>query len=162
SSIPSSSSAHCRKSRSGRRSIGSSASKFASTARRSSSPTTAARWSASRRSSTTRARWLAPTTAACRWGAGRGEGPPSGRAVGVEEIRVPINCLDVLAQQIVALAALDDCDVPGLYALVRRAYPYRDLSPQAFEATLEMISGRYRLLPPASEGHQPPAEAPPT
>ena len=63
----------------------------------------------------------------------------------VEAIRVPINCLDVLAQQLVALAAMDDWNVPDLYALVRRAYPYRDLSPQAFETTLEMISGRYRF-----------------
>jgi ATP-dependent Lhr-like helicase len=63
----------------------------------------------------------------------------------VEEIRVPINCLDVLAQQLVACAAMDDWNVPELFALVRRAYPYRDLSPHAFETTLEMISGRYRL-----------------
>jgi ATP-dependent Lhr-like helicase len=63
----------------------------------------------------------------------------------VEEIRVPINCLDVLAQQLVACAAMDDWSVPELYALVRRAYPYRDLSPHAFETTLEMISGRYCL-----------------
>jgi ATP-dependent Lhr-like helicase len=65
----------------------------------------------------------------------------------VEEIRVPINCLDVLAQQLVACAAMDDWNITDLFALVRRAYPYRDLSPQAFETTLEMISGRYRLDP---------------
>jgi ATP-dependent Lhr-like helicase len=63
----------------------------------------------------------------------------------VEAIRVPINCLDVLAQQIVAMVAIEPWDVPALYALVRRAYPYRDLSPQAFETVLEMVSGRYRL-----------------
>ncbi len=63
----------------------------------------------------------------------------------VEAIRVPVNCLDVLAQQVVALAAMDDWSVPDLYALVRRAYPFRDLSPQAFETTLEMISGRFDL-----------------
>jgi ATP-dependent Lhr-like helicase len=72
----------------------------------------------------------------------------------VEEIRVPMNCLDVLAQQLVALAAMDDWNVHDLYALVRRAYPYRDLSPQAFETTLEMISGRYRFQP-ASGGVDP-------
>ncbi len=71
----------------------------------------------------------------------------------VEAIKAPVNCLDVLAQQLVALAAMDDWTVPDLYALVRRAYSYRDLSPQAFETTLEMISGRYRFasnfsLPP--------------
>ena len=65
----------------------------------------------------------------------------------VEEIRVPTNCLDLLAQQIVAMAAMDNWSVPELYALVRRAYPYRDLTSQAFESTLEMVSGRYRFEP---------------
>jgi ATP-dependent Lhr-like helicase len=68
----------------------------------------------------------------------------------VEAMRVPINCLDVLAQQLVAMAAMDPWSVPELYALVRRAYPYRDLSAQAFETTLEMVSGRYRLVDGAS------------
>jgi ATP-dependent Lhr-like helicase len=63
----------------------------------------------------------------------------------VEEIRTPTGCLDVLAQQLVAMAAMDTWSVPELYALVRRAYPYRDLSPPVFETTLEMISGRYRF-----------------
>src|SRR5579875_1749258 len=61
----------------------------------------------------------------------------------VEEIRVPINCLDVLAQQLIACAAMDEWNIPDLFYLVRCAYPYRDLSPHAFETTLEMISGRY-------------------
>src|SRR5262249_45324798 len=42
-------------------------------------------------------------------------------------------------------AALDTWDVPALFALVRRASPFRDLAPGAFETVLEMISGRYRL-----------------
>src|SRR5205823_3412481 len=46
----------------------------------------------------------------------------------VEAVQCPRNCLDVLAQQIVAMAAMDPWDVPALYALVRRAHPYRDLS----------------------------------
>jgi ATP-dependent Lhr-like helicase len=79
----------------------------------------------------------------------------------VEEIRVPTNCLDVLAQQLVALAAMDDWGAPEAFELVRRAYPYRDLSPQAFEATLEMVSGRYRFAPAeASREHQRPEEGP--
>ncbi len=65
----------------------------------------------------------------------------------VEAVQCPRNCLDVLAQQIVALAAMEAWDVPALYALVRRAHPYRDLSPQAFETVLEMVSGRYRWNP---------------
>jgi ATP-dependent Lhr-like helicase len=68
----------------------------------------------------------------------------------VEEIRVPTNCLDVLAQQVVAAVAVDDWDVTALYGLVRRAYPYRDLSPEAFQAVVEMVSGRYRFGGPGS------------
>jgi ATP-dependent Lhr-like helicase len=72
----------------------------------------------------------------------------------VEEVRCPRNCLDVLAQQVVAMAAADDWGVQDLYALVRRAYPYRDLSPQAFDNVLEMVSGRYRFNAAESEsGH---------
>jgi ATP-dependent Lhr-like helicase len=63
----------------------------------------------------------------------------------VEEVRAPINCLDILAQQLVAMAAMEPWDVPAMYGLVRRAYPFRDLSAQAFETVLEMISGRYRF-----------------
>jgi ATP-dependent Lhr-like helicase len=79
----------------------------------------------------------------------------------VEEIRCPKNCLDVLAQQIVALASMDDWGVPDLFALVRRAYPYRDLTAQAFEATLEMVSGRYRFAPVAPSSQAYPSPQPP-
>jgi ATP-dependent Lhr-like helicase len=65
----------------------------------------------------------------------------------VEAVQCPRNCLDVLAQQVVAMAAMDPWEAPALYALVRRAHPYRDLSPQAFETVLEMVSGRYRWNP---------------
>jgi ATP-dependent Lhr-like helicase len=63
----------------------------------------------------------------------------------VEEIHVPPNCLDVLAQQVVAMVAVEDWDVPALYAEIRRAYPYRSLSVEGFEAVLEMVTGRYRF-----------------
>jgi ATP-dependent Lhr-like helicase len=61
----------------------------------------------------------------------------------IEETRVPRNPLDVLAQQIVAMAALDTWDVGELQRIVTRAYPFADLSPRAFEATLDMLDGRY-------------------
>lgn len=70
----------------------------------------------------------------------------------VEPLRVPVNCLDVLAQQLIALAALEGWSIPELFTLVRQAYPYRDLSPQVFEAVLEMISGRYRFRPDSANG----------
>jgi ATP-dependent Lhr-like helicase len=61
----------------------------------------------------------------------------------VEETRIPRNPLDVLAQQLVAAASLDAHTVDGLYELVRRAAPYADLTRAVFEATLDMLAGRY-------------------
>ena len=61
----------------------------------------------------------------------------------VEELRVRSNCLDVLAQQVVACVAVEPWDVSALLTLVRRAYPYRDLTASAFESVLKMISGRF-------------------
>ena len=61
----------------------------------------------------------------------------------IETTRVPRNPLDVLAQQIVSMCAMDDWSVDELGALVRRAYPFSDLGPRAFESVLDMLSGRY-------------------
>ena len=61
----------------------------------------------------------------------------------IEETRVPRNPLDILAQQIVAMAALDTWDVEELQRTIVRAYPFADLSTRAFEATLDMLDGRY-------------------
>ncbi|MFC0861329.1 DEAD/DEAH box helicase [Sphaerimonospora cavernae] len=61
----------------------------------------------------------------------------------IEEIRYPRNPLDVLAQQIVAMTALDEWTVDSLEALVRRAAPYATLPRSALEATLDMLAGRY-------------------
>jgi ATP-dependent Lhr-like helicase len=69
----------------------------------------------------------------------------------VEECRVPTNCLDVLAQQIIALVAVESWEVPKLLELLRRAYPYRDLSPAVLETVLEMVTGRYRFQTPPKE-----------
>ncbi|ODU00310.1 MAG: hypothetical protein ABS79_03595, partial [Planctomycetes bacterium SCN 63-9] len=62
----------------------------------------------------------------------------------VEHLRVPTNCLDMLAQQMVAMVAVERWDVPDLFNLVRCAYPYRDLTAEAFESVLKLISGRFR------------------
>ena len=61
----------------------------------------------------------------------------------VEETRFPRNPLDVLAQQVVALASLDEWPVDELYRLVRRAAPFAGLSRPAFEGVLDLLSGRY-------------------
>jgi ATP-dependent Lhr-like helicase len=61
----------------------------------------------------------------------------------VESLRVPTNCLDVLAQQVVASVAVEACDAGALYERFRCAYPYRNLSAEAFESVLMMASGRF-------------------
>jgi ATP-dependent Lhr-like helicase len=61
----------------------------------------------------------------------------------IEELRYPRNPLDVLAQQIVAMTALDDWPVGDLATLIRRAAPYADLPGSALDAVLDMLSGRY-------------------
>ncbi len=61
----------------------------------------------------------------------------------IEEIRYPRNPLDVLAQQIVAMVAMDDWRVADLAALVRRAAPFAELPESALVAVLDMLSGRY-------------------
>jgi ATP-dependent Lhr-like helicase len=61
----------------------------------------------------------------------------------VESTRYPRNPLDVLAQQIVAMAGMDSWPVDDLLATVRGAAPYTDLSRRMFEGVLDMLSGRY-------------------
>jgi ATP-dependent Lhr-like helicase len=61
----------------------------------------------------------------------------------VESTRYPRNPLDVLAQQVVAMAGMDPWPVDDLFAVIRRAAPYTDLSRRMFEGVLDMLSGRY-------------------
>ncbi len=62
----------------------------------------------------------------------------------IETTVVPRNPLDVLAQQIVAMVATgDDWRVPELHELVKRAYPYSDLSRELLDSVLDMLDGRY-------------------
>ena len=63
----------------------------------------------------------------------------------VEALRVPNNCLDILTQQVIACVAVDRWDVPALFDLIRGAYPYRDLTPSAFDGVLRLASGRFRV-----------------
>ncbi len=65
------------------------------------------------------------------------------RAGAIESLHVPTSPLDVLAQQVVAMSALDDWHVPELLDLVRRAAPYTTLSRGVLDSVLDMLSGRY-------------------
>ena len=62
------------------------------------------------------------------------------RAGELDRLEIPTNPLDVLAQQIVAACAAEEWREDDLYALVTRAYPYRDLPRADFDAIIEMLS----------------------
>ncbi|MGA4846343.1 ATP-dependent helicase [Streptomyces sp. G5(2025)] len=65
------------------------------------------------------------------------------RTGSIESLRVPANPLDVLAQQLVAMVALDTWQVDDLLTVVRRAASFASLPESAFTAVLDMLAGRY-------------------
>src|SRR4051794_29939354 len=65
------------------------------------------------------------------------------RAGAIEETVIPRNPLDVLAQQVVAICADEEIEVEELHRLVRRAYPFSELSRVQLENVLDMLAGRY-------------------
>jgi ATP-dependent Lhr-like helicase len=65
------------------------------------------------------------------------------RAGDVEPTHVVQNALDVLAQVVVAAVSVDDWSSDDLFRVVRRAYPYHQLTRSAFDEVLAMLSGKY-------------------
>ncbi|MBK1786157.1 ATP-dependent helicase [Prauserella cavernicola] len=61
----------------------------------------------------------------------------------IEAIRYPRNPLDVLAQQVVAMVALEPRTVEEVAATVRKAAPFAALPDDALHAVLDMLAGRY-------------------
>lgn len=61
----------------------------------------------------------------------------------IEAISVPQNPLDILAQQTVAASALGAIDVEEWFDTVKRSAPFRSLPRSAYEATLDLLAGRY-------------------
>jgi ATP-dependent Lhr-like helicase len=61
----------------------------------------------------------------------------------IEETRYPRAPLDVLAQQIVAMCAMDGWRVEDLAGTVRRAANFADLSDDVLRAVLDLLSGKY-------------------
>lgn len=66
----------------------------------------------------------------------------------VEPTYTPQNPLDVLAQQIVAMVAMEDWSATAMFDLVKQAYPYHGLTLAAFHSVLEMLSGKYYVDAP--------------
>jgi len=65
------------------------------------------------------------------------------RAGRIEATRIPRHPLDVLSQQIVAMVAMADWHVDELFEVVRGAAGYTELPRSAYDAVLDMLSGRY-------------------
>ncbi len=61
----------------------------------------------------------------------------------IEELRYPRNPLDVLAQHVIAMVAMEPWHVAELAALIRRAAPFGELPSSALDAVLDMLAGRY-------------------
>jgi ATP-dependent Lhr-like helicase len=58
----------------------------------------------------------------------------------LDELQVAGAALDVLAQQLTAEVSAQEWQEEGLYQLVRRAYPYRDLPRPDFDAVIGMLA----------------------
>ncbi len=58
----------------------------------------------------------------------------------LDQVEIPEKPLDILAQQIVAAVAVDAWSEDDLFALCRRAFPYRDLARSAFDSIVTMLS----------------------
>src|SRR6202453_3477917 len=58
----------------------------------------------------------------------------------LDRLMIPESPLDVLAQQIVAACSAEEWSEDDMFALVRRAYPYRNLTRVTFDAILEMLA----------------------
>jgi ATP-dependent Lhr-like helicase len=64
-------------------------------------------------------------------------------AVEIEPI-TPIEApLDVLAQVLLSMTAVETWDADELYAFLKTSYPYRNLSRKSYDLLLEMLAGRY-------------------
>ena len=61
----------------------------------------------------------------------------------IEAIQVPRNPLDILAQQTVAASALGAISVEEWFETVRRSAPFQSLPRSAYEATLDLLAGRF-------------------
>lgn len=65
------------------------------------------------------------------------------RAGRIEPVHVLRNPLDVLAQQVVAMVAVEDWHLEELATVLRRADPYTTLGDRTLRAVLDMLAGRY-------------------
>lgn len=61
----------------------------------------------------------------------------------IENVTIPNNCLDVLAQHVVGMALNKKWGVDEAYGLIRNSYCYRNLSRKDFISILKYLSAKY-------------------
>lgn len=61
----------------------------------------------------------------------------------IEEVRPVEGPLDVLAQVILSMTAVEPWDIGELYAFLKTSYPFRNLIRRHYDLVLEMLNGKY-------------------
>ncbi len=64
----------------------------------------------------------------------------------IDNIDIPKNCLDVLAQHIYGIAIESINHIENIYSLVKRSYCYKDLTREDFMEVIKYLSGEYASL----------------
>ncbi len=64
----------------------------------------------------------------------------------LDRIQIPKNALDILAQHIVGMALTKKWTVEEAFEVVRRSYPYHELSFESFKKLLHYLAGHYAEL----------------
>jgi ATP-dependent Lhr-like helicase len=64
----------------------------------------------------------------------------------IDEIHIPTNCLDVLAQQIDGIAIQDKINIEDLFKLVKQSYCYHSLPRKDFMDVIDYLSGKFISL----------------
>ncbi|MDD6285801.1 MAG: ATP-dependent helicase [Methanobacteriaceae archaeon] len=64
----------------------------------------------------------------------------------IDEIDIPRNCLDVLAQHIYGIAIEHKQNIKHVYHMIRQAMPYHELSWDSYEQVLRYLAGEYTTL----------------
>ncbi|MDE7015852.1 MAG: DEAD/DEAH box helicase, partial [Kineothrix sp.] len=65
------------------------------------------------------------------------------REGGVEHLNPPSECLDVLAQHLVSMAAFKSYELDEVMGILPRAWPFRNITKDEVKAVLEMLAGDY-------------------
>ena len=65
------------------------------------------------------------------------------REGGVEHVHPPVQCLDVLAQHLVSMAAYRSYELDEVMEILPRAWPFRQITKNDVKEVLEMLAGDY-------------------